>query len=107
MNFEALNDQINFRNVRMHERLQIDRFWFGEHPANNVEQMKIDQLLKLRNEIVRKKFANRTERIRQVCKEEANIWPNSEIFPSQYTANVFREDRNRHGGGVLVAFKND
>ncbi len=32
---------------------------------------------------------------------------NSEIFPSQYTANVFREDRNRHGGGVLVAFKND
>ena len=25
---------------------------------------------------------------------------NSEIFPPQYTANVFREDRNRHGGGL-------
>ena len=43
----------------MHERLQIDRYWYGDDYENKVKKKEIDELLKLRNKIVKEKFANR------------------------------------------------
>ena len=55
---EAVTNQISFRNLKMHERLQIDRYWFGDS-ENDVKKKEIDELLNLRNNIVREKFVNR------------------------------------------------
>ena len=43
----------------MHERLQIDRYWYGDDYENKIKKKEIDDLLKLRNKIVKEKFANR------------------------------------------------
>ena len=63
MSTADVSKNISIRNLRLHERLQIDRYWFNEDPEANEERVQIDQLLKIRNDLVRAKFSNRTERI--------------------------------------------
>ena len=80
MSAADVSKKVSIRNLRMHERLQIDRYWFNEDPEGNEEKVKIDQLLRIRNDLVRAKFHNRTERIKKVCEEERKVWPSSRIF---------------------------
>ena len=70
----------NWSSLMLHERLQIDRYWYTGDPEYYEEKMKIEQLLKLRNNIVREKFRNRTDHIKKVCEQERVAFPNSDIF---------------------------
>ena len=79
MSTADVSKKVSIRNLRMYERLQIDRYWFNEDPEANEERVQIDQLLKIRNNLVRAKFRNRTERIKKVCEEERKVWPSSGI----------------------------
>ena len=61
MSTADVSKKVSIRNLRLHERLQIDRYWFNEDPEANEERVQIDQLLKIINDLVRAKFRNRTE----------------------------------------------
>ena len=71
---------MNVENLRMHERIQIDRYWFRADSEAYEEKLQIDQLLGIRNGLIRAKFRNRTDRIQEVCAEERKVWPNADIF---------------------------
>ena len=89
-----MTKNVNFKNLRMHERLRIDRYWFGEDPEAYEEQQQIDELLKVRNNLVREKFRNRTERIKKVCQEEKKIKPDSEIFSNEIISFIWSAEPN-------------